>query len=98
MIRVILPAHLRTLARLSGEVALEVQAPATLGRLLDALEAAYPVLEGTVRDHTSKERRAFLRYFACKQDLSLAGADYLLPEPVVRGEEPFRIVGALAGG
>ncbi|MBM3123279.1 MAG: MoaD/ThiS family protein, partial [Chloroflexi bacterium] len=77
MIRVILPAHLRTLARLSGEVALEVQAPATLGRLLDALEAAYPVLEGTVRDHTSRERRAFLRYFACKQDLSLEGADYL---------------------
>jgi hypothetical protein len=98
VIRVILPAHLRTLARLSGEVALEVKAPATLGRLLDALEAAYPVLEGTVRDHTSKERRAFLRYFACKQDLSLEGADHPLPEPVVRGEEPFRIVGALAGG
>lgn len=98
MIRVILPAHLRTLARLSGEVALEVQAPATLGGLLDALEGAYPVLEGTVRDHASRERRAFLRYFACKQDLSLEAADYLLPEAVARGEEPFRIVGALAGG
>lgn len=98
MIRVILPAHLRTLARLSGEVSLEVQSPATLGRLLDALEAAYPVLEGTVRDHASRERRAFLRFFACKQDLSLEGVEYLLPEPVVRGEEPFRIIGALAGG
>lgn len=98
MIRVILPAHLRTLARLSGEVALDVQAPTTLGRMLDALEAAYPVLQGTIRDHTSRERRAFLRYFACKQDLSLEPPNYVLPDAVARGEEPFRIVGALAGG
>ena len=98
MIRVILPAHLRTLARLSGEVALDVQAPSTLGSLLDALEAAYPVLQGTIRDHTSRERRAFLRYFACKQDLSLEPPNYVLPDAVARGEEPFRIIGALAGG
>ena len=98
MIRVILPAHLRTLARVGGEVALDVQAPPTLGRVLDALEAAYPVLRGTIRDHASRERRAFLRYFACKEDLSLESADYLLPDAVARGEEPFRIVGAMAGG
>ena len=98
MIRVILPTHLRRLAHVDGEVALEVQAPATLGRLLDALEAAYPMLQGTIRDHTSRERRAFLRFFACHQDLSLEAADFLLPEAVARGEEPLRIVGALAGG
>ena len=98
MIRVLLPAHLRTLARLSGEVALDVPAPATIGRVLDALEAAHPVLQGTIRDHVSRERRAFLRYFACKQDLSLEPADYLLPQAVARGEELFRIVGAMAGG
>lgn len=98
MIRVILPAHLRTLARVRGEVALDVPPPLTLGGLLDALEAAYPVLRGTVRHHATHERRAFLRYFACKQDLSLEAADVLLPEAVARGEEPFRIVGALAGG
>ena len=98
MIRVLLPTHLRALARVSGEVTLVVQAPPTLGGLLDALEAAYPVLQGTIRDHATRERRAFLRYFACKQDLSLEDPDVPLPEAVVHGVEPFRIVGALAGG
>ena len=98
MIRVILPQHLRTLARVEDEVTLDIQGPATLGSVLDALEARYPVLRGTVRDHITRKRRAFVRFFACEQDLSHEPADALLPDPVVSGAEPFLIVGALAGG
>jgi sulfur-carrier protein len=98
MIRVVLPAHLRSLARVDGQVRLEIEGPVTLQSVLDALEARYPVLQGTIRDHVSHERRAFLRFFACKQDLSHEPPDALLPDAVAAGEEPFRIVGALAGG
>ncbi|OGO09072.1 MAG: hypothetical protein A2Y61_03060 [Chloroflexi bacterium RBG_13_60_13] len=98
MIRVVLPAHLRSLARVDGQVRLEIEGPVTLQSVLDALEARYPVLRGTIRDHVSHERRAFLRFFACKQDLSHEPPDALLPDAVAAGEEPFRIVGALAGG
>ena len=98
MIRVVLPAHLRSLARVDGQVRLEIEGPVTLQSVLDALEARYPVLRGTIRDHVSHERRAFLRFFACKQDLSHEPPDVLLPDAVAAGEEPFRIVGALAGG
>jgi hypothetical protein len=97
-VRVELPFHLRTLARVEGPVELQVTRPVTQRALLDALEARYPVLQGTIRDHVTRRRRAFLRYFACQQDLSLAAPDELLPEAVVRGEEPFLIIGALAGG
>jgi sulfur-carrier protein len=98
MIRVILPAHLRNLTRVQGEVALEVNAPITQRAILDALEARYPQLRGTIRDHGIQERRAYLRFFACKQDLSLDDPDSPLPEAVASGAEPFRIVGAMAGG
>lgn len=98
MIRVTIPAHLRTLARVDGEVELEVNAPATLGSVLDALEARYPVLRGTIRDHGTLRRRAFLRYFACSQDLSLESPDTPLPDAVLNGTEPFMVVGAIAGG
>ena len=98
MIRVALPQHLRTLARVDGEVQLEVNGSPTKGAVLDALEAAYPVLCGTIRDHGSLERRAFIRFFACGQDLSLEPDDAPLPEQVVSGEQVFRIVGAMAGG
>lgn len=98
MIRVVLPAHLRTLARVQGEVRLEVEGPVTQQSVLDALEAAYPVLRGTIRDHVTQERRAFLRFFACRQDLSLEPSGTPLPDAVVTGAEPFRIVGAMAGG
>ena len=98
MIRVILPAHLRNLTRVQGEVALEVTVPVTQRAILDALEALYPQLRGTIRDHTTQERRAFVSFFACKQDLSLDDPDSLLPEAVASGAEPFRIVGAMAGG
>ncbi len=98
MIRVELPAHLRTLARVSGEVSVDVDGPITQRSVLDALEAAYPVLRGTIRDHGTLKRRAFLRFFACEQDLSLEPPDAALPERVARGAEPFLIVGALAGG
>ena len=98
MIRVELPGHLRTLAGISGELRLEVAAPATPRAVLDALEARYPMLRGTIRDHESGERRAFLRFFACEEDLSFAGMDALLPEAVVAGEEALLIVGAVAGG
>jgi hypothetical protein len=98
MIRVELPAHLRTLARVSGEIAIDVKGPITQRSVLDALEAAYPVLRGTIRDHGTLKRRAFLRFFACEQDLSLEPPDAPLPERVARGTEPFLIVGALAGG
>src|SRR5262245_2538428 len=98
MIRVVLPQHLQTLARVSSEVELEVSSPATLGSVLDALEARYPVLCGTIRDHTTHKRRAFVRFFACEEDLSHELPDTLLPAAVASGAEPFLIVGALAGG
>ena len=98
VIRVVLPAHLRTLARVDGEVKLEVAAPVTFGAVLDALEATYPMLRGTIRDHVTKRRRAFLRFFVCGEDLSHEPADTVLPEAVVAGHEPFLVVGAMAGG
>ena len=98
MIRVVLPAHLRTLARVQGEVALEVSGAVTQASVLDALEARYPVLEGAIRDHGTHKRRAFVRYFACMEDLSHDAPDTLLPAAVAAGEEPFLIVGAIAGG
>ncbi len=97
-IRVELPAHLRLLAGARGEIELLVRAPLTLGSLLDALEARYPMLEGTIRDHTTKRRRAFVRFFACEEDLSHQGADVELPRAVVSGDEPLLIIGAIAGG
>jgi molybdopterin synthase sulfur carrier subunit len=97
-IRVILPAHLRTLARVGGEVKLDVAPPGTVGGVLDALEAEYPMLRGTIRDHVTRERRPFLRFFACEQDLSHDPPDRRLPEPVVTGAEPLLVVGAMAGG
>lgn len=98
MIRITLPAHLRTLARIQGEVRLEVGAAVTQRSILDALEAAYPVLQGTIRDHATQERRDFLRFFACKQDYSLEAPDDPLPDEIATGAEPFRIIGAMAGG
>ena len=98
MIRVVLPAHLRTLAKVDGDVELRVDGPATLGSTLDALEARYPALRGTIRDHGSLKRRPLLRFFACKEDLSDAPPDALLPEAVASGKEPFWVVGAIAGG
>ena len=97
MIRVALPAHLRTLARVDGEVALHVPSP-TLGATLDALEAAYPVLQGTIRDHVTHRRRDFVRFFACEEDLSHEPPTAALPPAVVNGTEPLLIVGAIAGG
>jgi hypothetical protein len=98
MIRVVLPTHLRTLARVEGEVQLEVGEPVTQRRILDALEARYPVLRGTIRDHVTQKRRAFVRFFACREDLSHEAPDAPLPPPVAAGAEPFLIVGAMAGG
>ena len=98
MIRVVLPVHLRTLARVAGEVELQVEGPATLGAVLDALEARYPVLRGTLRDHVTLRRRPFVRFFACEEDLSLEPPGTPLPAAVVAGTEPFLIVGAMAGG
>jgi len=98
MIRVTLPAHLRKLARVEGEVTLEVAGPVTQRSILDALEARYPVLRGTVRDHVTQKRRAFIRFFACEQDLSNDSPDAPVPEAVMRAAEPFMIVGAMAGG
>ena len=98
MIRVVLPAHLRTLAQVGGEVQLDVADPATQGRVLDALEARYPMLRGTIRDHATKKRRPFVRFFACEQDLSHDPMDTPLPDAVVTGAEPYLIVGAMAGG
>jgi molybdopterin synthase sulfur carrier subunit len=98
MIRVELPAHLRTLARVDGEVQLDVAGPATQRSALDALEAKYPVLRGTIRDHVTLKRRAFLRFFACGEDLSLEPPDRPLPDAVASGREPFMVVGAIAGG
>jgi len=98
MIRVVLPAHLRTLARVDGEVQVEVDGEATIGSVLDALEDRYPVLRGTIRDHVTRERRAFLRYFVCAEDWSLEPPGKLLPEAVVTGAEPVFVIGAIAGG
>ena len=98
MIRVVLPHHLRTLARVDGDVMIEIEGQATLRAILDALEAHYPVLQGTIRDHGTLKRRAFLRYFACEQDLSHEPPDAILPAQVASGAEPFLIIGALAGG
>jgi molybdopterin synthase sulfur carrier subunit len=98
VIRVVLPAHLRRLAQVEGEVLLQVDAPVTQRAVLDALEARYPVLRGAIRDHTSQRRRAFVRFFACARDLSHELPDAPLPEAVVMGAEPFLVVGALAGG
>jgi molybdopterin converting factor small subunit len=98
MIRVVLPAHLRTLARVSGEVELDVAGQVTQRSVLDALEARYPVLRGTIRDHNGGRRRAFIRFFACEEDLSHQQPDEPLPAAVAAGTEPFLIVGAMAGG
>jgi hypothetical protein len=97
-VRVVLPAHLRTLARLDGEVKLDVTGPITPRSVLDALEERYPVLRGTIRDQTTHRRRPFLRFFACEQDVSHEPADQPLPEAVATGAEPFLVVGAMAGG
>lgn len=96
--RVVLPFHLKNLARIEGEVNLDVPAPVTVGAVLNALEARYPVLRGTVRDHVTLKRRPFIRFFACKEDLSLEPVETTLPPAVVNGEEPFLIIGAMAGG
>jgi len=98
MIRVVLPFHLRNLARVDGEVELEVASPITVRAVLDALEAKYPVLRGTIRDHATLKRRPFIRFFACKEDLSLESPETLLPEAVVNGTEPLLVIGAMAGG
>jgi molybdopterin synthase sulfur carrier subunit len=98
MIRVILPYHLRMLANITGEVSLDVEGPATQRAILDAIEARYPMLCGTIRDHETRERRPFLRFFACEQDVSLESADATLPEEIATGAEPFWVVGAIAGG
>jgi sulfur-carrier protein len=98
MIRVALPAHLRKLARADGEITIEVEGPATLRAVLDALEAAHPVLRGTIRDQVTQQRRPFVRFFACEEDLSHGGPDAVLPEAVASGAEPFLVVGAMAGG
>ena len=98
MIRVVLPTHLRTLARVEGEVTVSVGGRPTRGALLDALEAAYPVLKGTIRDQVTRQRRPFIRFFACEQDLTHEPVDAALPEPVVSGTEPYLVVGAMAGG
>jgi len=98
MIRVILPFHLRTLARVDGEVELDVEGPVTQRSVLNALEARYPVLCGTVRDHVTQQRRGFVRFFACEQDLSHELPDAPLPDAVAMGAEPFLVVGAIAGG
>ena len=98
MIRVVLPAHLRTLARVGPEIEIEVGGQPTLGGVLDAIERRYPVLRGTIRDHVTLKRRPFLRFFACEEDLSLEAPDVPLPAAVCQGTEPFLIVGAIAGG
>ena len=98
MIRVVLPAHLRTLARVEGEVTLDVERPVTQRSVLDALEARYPMLRGTIRDQVTHQRRPFVRFFACEEDLSHESQDVPLPDAVATGAEPFLIVGAMAGG
>ena len=98
MIRVVLPAHLRTLARVTGEVTLNIEDQVTQRTVLDVLEARYPMLRGTIRDHVTQKRRPFIRFFACEQDLSHESPDAPLPDAVATGAEPFLIVGAMAGG
>ena len=98
MIRVVLPTHLRTLAKVDGEVTLEIEGPVTQRSVLDALEARYPVLCGTIRDHVTRERRPFIRFFACEEDLSHEPPDAPLPDAVAKGAEPLLVVGAIAGG
>ena len=98
MIRVVLPYHLRNLARVDGEVMLDVAAPVTIAAVLTTLEARHPMLRGTIREHGTLKRRPFIRFFACQEDLSLEPADTTLPEAVISGAEPFLIVGAMAGG
>jgi molybdopterin synthase sulfur carrier subunit len=98
MVRVSLPTHLRALAKIDGEVTLEVQGPVTQASVLDALEARYPVLRGTIREHGTLKRRAFIRFFACEEDLSHESPDAPLPDAVVNGKEPFLVIGAIAGG
>jgi len=98
MIRVVLPAHLRTLARAGAEVELEIEGPVTQRSVLDALETRYPALRGTIRDQASRQRRPYLRFFACEEDLSHQPPDALLPEEVASGKEPFLVIGAIAGG
>jgi len=98
MIRVVLPFHLRNLARVAGEVELEVETPVTVTAVLAALETKYPVLRGTIREHDTLKRRPFIRFFACKEDWSLEAPDTRLPDEVITGQEPFLIVGAMAGG
>ncbi len=97
-IRVVLPFHLRVLGKITGEVQLEVEPPVTQRAVLDALEARYPMLSGTTRDHATQRRRAYLRFYACEQDLSLEEPDTPLPDAVANGEQPFLIIGAIAGG
>jgi len=98
MISVVIPGHLRTIAHVHGEVKLTIDGEATLRSVLDALEASYPMLRGTIRDHATQQRRAFVRFFACEQDLSNESPDAPLPQPVAAGTEPLLIVGAMAGG
>jgi molybdopterin converting factor small subunit len=98
MIQVVLPAHLRTLAGVDGEISIEVNGQVTTRAILDALEARYPMLRGTIRDHVTLQRRPFLRFFACQEDLSLESPDAPLPDAVSSGKEPFMIIGAIAGG
>jgi molybdopterin synthase sulfur carrier subunit len=98
MIRVVLPAHLRTLARVNDEVQIDVGGAVTQRSILDALEASYPMLRGTIRDHVTQQRRPFLRFFACEEDLSHVPPDAPLPDAVARGREPFLVIGAMAGG
>ena len=98
MIRVTLPPHLRTLAQVGKEVSLDVEGPVTQRAILDALESRYPMLSGTIRDHVTQQRRPFLRFFACREDLSHESPDALLPDAVATGVEPFRVIGAIAGG
>ena len=98
MIRVLLPVHLRTLARVEGEVRLEVAGPVTLRSVLDAIENTYPVLQGAIRDHVTLKRRPFVRFFACEQDISHEPPDTVLPEAIATGAEPFLVIGAMAGG
>ena len=98
MIRVVLPTHLRTLAKVDGEVKLEVEGQVTQRSVLDALEAQYPMLRGTIRDHVTGQRRPFIRFFACEEDLSHESPDAPLPDAVAKGAEPFLVVGAIAGG
>jgi hypothetical protein len=97
-VRVWLPYHLRNLARVGAEITLDVATPVTQRSVLDALESCYPMLQGTIRDHVTQQRRPFLRFFACEQDLSLESPDALLPEAVAKGKEPYLIIGGLAGG